>query len=249
MSIKRILISQPAPAGGKSPYYDIAAKHKAEVTFHSFFSIESVSSREFRNQKINILDHSAIVFTSRKAMEHFFSLIEEMRITMPESMKYFCVNEQVANYLQKWIVYRKRKVFFPQVGGQQQLVELIQKHNKENYFIPVSEDHTSELPDMLSQRKVKFTLGVMYRTVPNGFPEGERPENYDLIIFFSPAGLTSLKTTFPDFEQGKIKFGAFGTITSQFLEEEGYKLDIVAPREGVPSMATALELYLEGKKK
>lgn len=136
MSIKTILISQPRPESGKSPYYDIAARYGAEATFRAFIEVESVTPREFRNQKVNILDHTAIVFTSRKAMEHFFQLSEELRVTIPEDMKYFCINEQVANYLQKFIVYRKRKVFYPEAGGQAELVAIMQKHSKELYFLP-----------------------------------------------------------------------------------------------------------------
>ena len=195
MSIKTILISQPRPESGKSPYYDIAARYGAEATFRAFIEVESVTPREFRNQKVNILDHTAIVFTSRKAMEHFFQLSEELRVTIPEDMKYFCINEQVANYLQKFIVYRKRKVFYPEAGGQAELVAIMQKHSKELYFLPMAEDHKNDLIDLLTSKKLQFTKAIMYRTVSKKFTAAEKKEKYDMIIFFSPAGVASLRTT------------------------------------------------------
>ena len=176
MSIKTILISQPRPESGKSPYYDIAARYGAEATFRAFIEVESVTPREFRNQKVNILDHTAIVFTSRKAMEHFFQLSEELRVTIPEDMKYFCINEQVANYLQKFIVYRKRKVFYPEAGGQPELVAIMQKHSKEVYFLPMAEDHKNDLIDLLTEKKLQFAKAVMYRTVSTKFTAAEKNE-------------------------------------------------------------------------
>lgn len=246
MSIKRILISQPKPETGKSPYYDVAAKYGAEVTFRSFISVEQVSQREFRDQKINILDHTAIIFTTRKAMEHFFGLAQEMRITMPEDMKYFCISEQIANYLQKFIVYRKRKVFYPSVGNNQEaLIALIYKHNKEKYFIPAPEEHKRDMQDLLSVKKIQHTTGIMFRTVPCILSEEERQEQYDMYIFFTPIGVTALKENYPDFEQGDIKIGAFGKGTAAAVEAQGYRLDLSAPTAQFTSMVQALEHYLE----
>lgn len=246
MSIKKILISQPKPESGKSPYYDVAAKYGAEVTFRSFFTIEQVSQREFRDQKINILDHTAVIFTTRKAMEHFFGLCAEMRITIPEDMKYFCLSEQVANYLQKFTVYRKRKVFFPAVGNNQEaLIALIYKHSKEKYFIPAPQEHKRDMQDMLSAKKIQHTTGIMFRTVPTELSEEERAEKFDLYVFFTPVGVAALGKNYPDFEQGDIRIAAFGSATAKAVEDSGYRLDLSAPSPEFTSMALALEDYLE----
>lgn len=246
MSIKKILISQPKPETGKSPYYDVAAKHGAEVTFRSFISVEQLSQREFRDQRINILDYTAVIFTTRKAMEHFFGLAQEMRITIPEDMKYFCISEQVAHYLQKFTVYRKRKVFFPTVGSNQEaLIALIYKHNKEKYFIPSPEEHKTDMQDMLSAKKIQHKTGIMFRTVPAALTEEERNEKFDMYIFFTPIGVSALKHNYPDFEQGDIKIAAFGTATARAVEAQGYRLDLSAPTAQFSSMALALDDYLE----
>lgn len=249
MSVKKILISQPQPESGKSPYFDIAGKYDASVTFRPFIKVESVTTREFRNQKVNILEHTAVVFTSRKAMEHFFQLCEELRLTMPEDMKYFCINEQVANYLQKFIVYRKRKVFFPSTGGTvPALATLIHKHNKERYFLPMAQEHKNDLLDLLTAKKIQYSMAVMYRTVSDTFTEEEKQERYDMMLFFSPVGVASLLQNFPDFQQGDIKIGAFGPSTAQAVEEAGLRLDLSAPTPEAPSMATALDIFLSKQK-
>lgn len=248
MSIKKILISQPKPESGKSPYYDVAAKYEAEVTFRPFFRIETVTAREFRNQKINILEHTAIILNSRKAMENFFKLCEDLRITMSDTMKYFCLNEQVALYLQKFITYRKRKVFFPETGGKHKLSEIIIKHNKEHFLMPVSEDQSNDFANILSEKKVKITQAVMYRTVSNEFSKNDNISNYDIVVLFSPAGIKAIKDNYPNFEQEKIIFGAFGPKTTKAIEEEGWKLEIAAPSEECPSMVLALDKYLKENK-
>ena len=176
MSIKKILITQPKPESGKSPYYDIASRYGAVATFRAFIEVESVTTREFRNQRVNILDHTAIVFTSRKAMEHFFGLSEELRVSIPDDMKYFCINDHVANYLQKFVVYRKRKVFFPEQGGQAELVNLMSKHNKETFFLPMAEDHKNDLIEQLTAKKLLFSHAVMYRTISAEFSVAEKKE-------------------------------------------------------------------------
>ncbi|WP_329903184.1 uroporphyrinogen-III synthase [Porphyromonas pogonae] len=243
MSVKKILVSQPKPESGKSPYYDIAEKNHAIVEFRPFIKVESLSAREFRNQKVNILDHTAIIFTGKKAIDHFFELTEQLRIVMPETMKYFCVSEQVAVYLQKYIVYRKRKVFFGQTGQLPDLVTVIHKHNKENYFLPLAEEHKSDLIDMLRAKKIQFSTGIMYRTVSNDFDPEEKLD-FDMILFFSPAGVSALCKNFPDFQQGDIKLGAFGPSTSKAIEEAGLRLDLSAPTPEAPSMTMALDQYL-----
>ncbi len=243
MSIKKILISQPQPETGKSPYYDIASKHGAEATFRSFIAIEGLSTREFRDQKINILDHTAIIFTTRKAMEHFFQLSAELRVSMPDTMKYFCISEQIANYLQKFIVYRKRKVFYPTTGNLEGLIALIYKHSKEKYFIPAPEEHKTDIQDMLTAKKIAHSTGIMFRTVARAFTDEEKQEPFDMYIFFTPIGVASLQSNFPDFVQGDIKIGAYGPATAKAIEEAGLRLDL-APSPEAPSMAQALDLYL-----
>lgn len=246
MSIKKILISQPKPETGKSPYYDVAARYDAEVTFRSFISVEQLSQREFRDQRINILDYTAVIFTTRKAMEHYFGLAQEMRITIPEDMKYFCLNEQIANYLQKFTVYRKRKVFFPTVGNNQEaLVALIYKHSKEKYLIPAPEEHKRDLQTMLEAKKIQHTTAIMFRTVSAVLTPEELAEKFDMYIFFTPIGVKALRSNYPDFEQGDIRIGAFGAGTAKTVEDLDLRLDLSAPTAQFTSMALALEDYLE----
>lgn len=247
MGIKRILISQPQPEAGKSPYQDIATRHDVEVIFRSFITIEGLSTREFRDQRINILDHTAVVFTTRKAMEHFFQLSSELRLTIPETMKYFCISEQIANYLQKFIVYRKRKVFYPTTGNLEGLVALVYKHSKEKYFIPAPEEHKTDLQEMMSAKKIVHSTGIMFRTVPQVFTQEQKDESFDMLILFTPIGVSSLKKNYPDFVQGEIKIGAFGASTARALEEAGLRLDF-APSAESPSMVQALDDYLTKNK-
>lgn len=242
--MKKILISQPQPESGKSPYYDVAKQYGIEVTFRPFIQVESVTTREFRDQKINILDHTAVIFTTRKAMEHFFQLSSELRVAIPEEMKYFCLSEQVANYLQKFIVYRKRKVFFPTNATNDALVALIHKHNKEKYFLPLPEEHKNDLIDLILTKKISLSKGIMFRTVPSIFTEEERAEKYDMMIFFSPIGVASLQENYPHIKQTEVKLAAFGPQTAKAIEDAGFRLDLAAPSPEAPSMVTALEQYL-----
>ncbi|MDO4707702.1 MAG: uroporphyrinogen-III synthase [Porphyromonadaceae bacterium] len=242
--MKKILISQPQPESGKSPYYEVAKRYGIEITFRPFIQVESVTTREFRDQKINILEHSAIIFTTRKAMEHFFHLLGELRLSIPEEMKYFCLSEQVANYLQKFITYRKRKVFYPTNSTNEALVALIHKHNKEKYFLPLPEEHRNDLIDLILTKKISLNKGIMFRTVPSTFSEEERAEQYDMMIFFSPVGVASLQENYPHIRQTKVKLAAFGPQTARAIEEAGFRLDLAAPTPEAPSMVTALEQYL-----
>lgn len=247
VKIKKVLVSQPAPISGKSPYHDIANKHGFELVFRPFIKVESVTAREFRNQKVNILEHTAIIFTARTAIDHFFALCEELRVAIPESMKYFCVSEQVAVYLQKYIVYRKRKVFYPNENGPlEDLVRIIAKHNKEIYFLPLAEEHKDDLIQLLTQKKINFQRAIMYRTVSNDFTP-EETFDYDLLIFFSPAGINSLLKNFPNIDQDKHYFAAFGPSTAQAVLNAGLRLDISAPSEEFPSMAMALDNFMSKK--
>ena len=244
LNIKKLLVSQPKPASEKSPYFDIAEKYGVEIDFRPFIKVEPLSSKEFRQQKISILDHTAVVFTARTAIDHFFHLCEELRVAIPETMKYFCMTEAIAVYLQKYIVYRKRKIFFGQTGKLDDLVTVIGKHAKEKYLVPVSDVHKDDLLTMLEAKKISFTKAVMYRTVSNDFSKDEKFD-YDMLVFFSPSGISSLLKNFPNFKQEDIKIGCFGPTTAKAVKEAGLRLDVEAPTPEAPSMTAALELYLK----
>lgn len=237
-------MSQPKPASEKSPYYDIAEKYGVKIDFRPFIKVESLSAKEFRLQKVSILDHTAVIFTSRHAIDHFFGLCTEMRIPIPETMKYFCVTEAVALYIQKYIQYRKRKIFFGNTGKIEDLVPSIVKHNSEKYFVPMSDVHTDEIKNLLDKNKITHTEAVMYRTVSNDFQEGEAFD-YDMLLFFSPAGVSSLKKNFPNFDQKEIKIGTFGSTTAQAVRDAGLRLDLEAPTVQAPSMTAALEMFIK----
>lgn len=244
LSIKKLLVSQPKPASEKSPYFDIAEKYGVEIDFRPFIKVEPLSSKEFRQQKISILDYTAVVFTARTAIDHFFHLCEELRVTIPETMKYFCMTEAIAVYLQKYIVYRKRKIFYGQNGKLDDLVTVIAKHPKEKYLVPVSDVHKDDLLSMLEAKKINFSKAVMYRTVSNDFGADEKFD-YDMLVFFSPAGITSLMKNFPNFKQENIRIGCFGPTTAKAVKEAGLRLDVEAPTPEAPSMTAALEMYLK----
>lgn len=241
--VKKILVSQPKPTSDKSPYYEIAENHHVEITFRPFIKVERLPLKEFRQQRIQVLDFSAIVFTARTAVDNFFSLCEELRITMPESMKYFCNSETIALYLQKYIVYRKRKIFFSQTGKIEGLSTAFTKHNKEKFLLPVSEQHNDDVAIFMEKKKLDYTKSIMYRTVSNDFEDGEKLD-YDMLIFFSPSGVSSLIKNFPDFEQNKMAIGCFGKATADNLKELGIKVDCEAPAPGIPSMTAALDQFL-----
>jgi len=244
LSIKKVLVSQPKPATEKSPYFDIAERYGVEIDFRPFIKVEPLSSKEFRQQKVSILDHSAVIFTARTAIDHFFRLCEELRIAVPENMKYFCMTEAIAVYLQKYIVYRKRKIFFGQTGKIEDLITVIAKHSKEKYLVPLSDVHKDDLLSVLATKKIDFTEAVMYRTVSNDFAEDETFD-YDMLVFFSPSGIMSLLKNFPDFKQDDVKIGCFGPTTAKAVRDAGLRLDIEAPSPEAPSMTAALELYLK----
>lgn len=239
----KILISQPQPTTAKSPYFDLRDKYGVEVVFRPFIKVVSLSAKEFRQQKVSILDHTAIVFTSRHAVDHFFALSKELRITIPDDMKYFCITDQVANYIQKYVQYRKRKVFYGETGKVDGMMPSILKHKTEKYFIPVSDVHTGELKSLLDSNGIFHSEAVMYRTVSNDFEPSEM-DGFDMMVFFSPAGVDSLKKNIPDFVQGNILIGCFGDVTAKAVVDAGLRLDIKAPAPGVTSMAAAIDNYL-----
>lgn len=248
MKIKKVLVSQPKPASEKSPYYDIAEKYGVKIDFRPFIKVESLSAKEFRQQKISILDHTAVIFTSRHAIDHFFNLCTELRVAIPETMKYFCVTEAVALYIQKYVQYRKRKIFFGATGKIEDLVPSIVKHKTEKYLVPMSDVHNDDVKTLLDKNGIQHTEVVMYRTVSNDFTPDEEFD-YDMLVFFSPAGVTSLKKNFPDFDQKEIKIGTFGSTTAQAVRDAGLRLDLEAPTVQVPSMTAALDMFIKENNK
>ena len=243
--IKKILVSQPKPTSEKSPYYDIANRFGVELVFRPFIKVEGMSAREFRTQKVSILDYTAIVFTSRHAIDHFFTLAKELRVTIPEEMKYFCVTETIALYIQKYVQYRKRKVFFGTTGRVDDLLPTMIKHKSEKYLVPMSDVHNDSLTRLLDSKKLQHKEVVMYKTVSNDFTEEEvKTFDYDMLVFFSPSGIESLTKNFPDFNQGDIAIATFGPATAKAVREAGLRLDLEAPTEKYPSTTGALQHYL-----
>ena len=242
--IKKILVSQPRPTSEKSPYFDIADKMNVEIVFRPFIKVVGITPKEFRQQKISILDHTAVIFTSRHAIDNFFSLCNQMRISIPEDMKYFCITEAVALYIQKYVQYRKRKIFFGSTGKIDDILPLILKHKNEKYFIPQSDVHNTDFSDLLDSKKIFHTDGVMYKTVSNDFTADE-PFDYDMLIFFSPSGIQALLKNFPDFNQDNVAIGCLGAATAKAVTDAGLRLDIQAPSAKAPSMTAALDLFLQ----
>ncbi len=243
--IKKILVSQPKPTSEKSPYYEIAERFGVELVFRPFIKVEGISAREFRAQKVSILDHTAVVFTSRHAIDHFFTLAKELRVTIPEDMKYFCVTETIALYIQKYVQYRKRKVFFGTTGRIDDLIPTMLKHKSEKYLVPMSDVHGDSLKELLDSKKLNHTECIMYRTVSNDFTDEEvKTFDYDMLIFFSPSGIESLTKNFPNFEQDKIAIGTFGPATAKAVRDAGLRLDLEAPSAKYPSMTGALQHFL-----
>ena len=243
--IKKILVSQPKPTSEKSPYFDIANKFGVELVFRPFIKVESITSKEFRAQKVSILDYTAVVFTSRHAIDHFFQMAKEMRVNIPEDMKYFCVTETIALYIQKYVQYRKRKVFFGGTGKIDDLIPAMVKHKTERFLVPMSDVHNDSLSNLLDSKKLNHKECVMYKTVSNDFtPEEVKAFDYDMLIFFSPSGIESLTKNFPDFKQDKIAIATFGPTTAKAAKDAGLRLDIEAPSEKYPSMTSALQHFL-----
>ena len=241
--IKSILVTQAAPTDAKSPYFDIEKKYNIKVDFRSFIEVKGVAYKEFRKQKINILEHTAIIFTSRNAIDHFFRICKEAKIETPSDMKYFCITEQTANYLQKYIVIRKRKVFTGTKTALD-LLEVIKKHKSENFLFPCSNKRQKDLPDYMGTNDFKITEAVMYETVSSDLSDLENVF-YDVLAFYSPSGITSLLENFPEFKQNNTRIAAFGPTTAQAVTDANLILDIQAPMPNAPSMTGALEQYIK----
>ncbi len=244
MKIKKILVSQPQPSTEKSPYFDISEKYNIKIDFRPFIKVEPIMAKEFRTQRISILDHTAIIFNARHGIDHFFRLCEELRVTIPETMKYFCVSESVALYLQRYIHYRKRKVFYGANGKLAELVVIMNKHADEKYLLITSDVQNEDTMSTLEKSKISYNKAVMYKTVSNDFGPNEE-FNYDMLLFFSPVGIGSLLKNFPNFVQGDIQIGCFGATTAQAVKDAGLRLDLEAPVPGVPSMTMALDNFLK----
>ena len=236
-------MSQPKPTTPKSPYADLAEKNNLKIDFRPFIQVEGVLAKEFRKQRINILDHSAVIFTSRTAIDHFFRIAEEFRVSVPDTMKYFCISEATAYYLQKYIVYRKRKIFHS-TGRFTDLVDVLKKHKDEKFLVPLSDIHKQEIPSLLNKNKINYTKAILYRTVSSDLSD-LKDVNYDVLVFFSPSGIKSLFQNFPDFKQNDIKIASFGPATAKAVKEAGLRLDIQAPMPQAPSMAMALEQFIK----
>lgn len=248
MKIKNVLVSQPKPVEvEKSPYSQLAQQHKLNLDFQKFIKIEGVSSKDFRQSKVRIQDHTAVILASRNAVDHFFRMCESMRVEVPDTMKYFCTSESTAFYLQKYVQYRKRKIFY---GNQSipELVEIIKKHSDEKFIIPTSDGSKKPIMTLLDKEKVKYTSAIVYKTLPSDLSKLD-VKKYDLLIFFSPSGITSLFDNFPDFEQGDMLIAGFGPATKRAIKAKKLRLDIEAPTKTAPSMTMAIDQYLEKAKK
>lgn len=243
MKVKSILVTQPKPETEKSPYFDLAKKWNIKVDFREFIHVEGIPASEFRKDRVNIADYTAVIFTSRNAVDHFFRICNELRYTVPDTMKYFCVSESTAFYIQKYIVYRKRKIFHGKATIND-LIELIKKHKKEKFLLPCTDIHKQEVPDVLDQNKIDYTKAVLYKTVCSDLSDLANV-NYDMLVFFSPSGITSLYKNFPEFKQNNTRIAAFGPTTIQAVLEAGLNLDVKAPVPEAPSMTMAIEQYLK----
>lgn len=247
MSVKTILISQPEPESEKSPYFDLAQKYKLKIDFRPFITIEEITPREFRKQKVELRRHTAIIFTSKTAVDHFFRIAEDTRYRVPETTKYFCMSEAIAYYLQKYVVYRKRKIFF----GKQtinDLVTVLKRHKQEQFLLPCSTILRQHIPDTLEQNNIPFSKAVLYRTVASDLSDLSDIK-YDLLVFFSPSGIESLLKNFPHFEQNTTKIAAFGPTTANAVKKYNLRLDIHAPQPQAPSMSMAIEQFIKEAKR
>jgi len=243
LRIKKILVSQPEPDNEKSPYRELALKNNVKIDFRPFSHVEGLSAKDFRQSRIDILEHTAIIFSSKTAIDHFFRICEELRITVSDTMKYFCTSESVAFYLQKYIVYRKRKIFY----GKSSLIDIedvLIKNKDEKYLIPLSDNHKPEIPLLLERLKLKFTKAILYRNVCSDLSDLANID-YDILVFYSPTGIKSLFQNFPNFIQNEIKIASFGDATARAVKEAGLRLDIQAPIPQAPSMTMALDIFIK----
>ncbi|MGW8122467.1 uroporphyrinogen-III synthase [Roseivirga echinicomitans] len=241
--VKSILVSQPKPSDDKSPYYVLGSKYNTKIDFRPFIQVDPINVKDFRKQKVDILKHTAVIFTSRNAVDHFFRLCRELKVEVAADMKYFCISEQTANYLQKYIVVRKRKIF---TGSRtaQDLIEILKKHKNEKYIFPCSNIRKEDIPVFLEDNKYHFTEAIIYETVASDLSDLD-DVLYDIIAFYSPSGINSLFVNFPEFKQNDTRIAVFGPTTAQAARDAGLIIDIEAPLPNAPSMTGALELYIK----
>ena len=243
MSIKSILVSQPEPKTDKNPFSDLADRFNLQVDYRSFIHVEGVDPQDFRQQRLNLANYTAVIFTSRMAIDHYFRIAKETRFTVPDDMKYFCVSEAVAYYLQNYVVYRKRKIFF---GKQtfQDLMQLVVKHKAEKYIVPCSDIQRKNIPEQLEKNNVEYQNAILYKTVCSDLSDLEEVK-YDMLVFYSPSGIQSLIKNFPGFKQNGTKIAAFGPTTAMAAKQAGLRIDIQAPTPGLPSMTMAIENFIK----
>lgn len=246
MKIKSILVSQPAP-NESSPYLEMAKKEKIKIDFRPFIHVEGVDAKELRTQKIDLSQFTGIIFTSKNAVDHYFRLAEEMRFAVPDSMRYICQSEAIANYLQKHIVYRKRKISFGEKTFSD-LLPLFKKFPSEKYLLPASDFLSPDVQKVLETAPIDWTRATMYKTVCSDLTDVSI-KDYDMLVFFSPQGVRSLGINFPDFKQENTKIGVFGATTEQAAKDEGLRVDVMAPSKESPSMTMAIEKYLRNMEK
>jgi uroporphyrinogen-III synthase len=247
LKVKSILVTQPKPETDKSPYADLQKKYNLKIDFRSFIHVEGVPAQEFRQQRVNIAEHNAVILTSRNAVDHFFRICQEMRITVPDTLKYFCISESTAFYLQKYVQYRKRRIFHGKATINE-LIDIIRKHKEDKFLYPCTDVHKEDIPEILDKHKIQYSKAVIYRTVCSDLSD-LADVFYDVLVFFSPSGITSLYKNFPKFKQNKTRIAAFGPSTAKAVEEAGLRLDIHAPKPGTPSMTMALEEYIKAANK
>ncbi len=243
MALKTILVSQPKPEGKKSPYFDLAKKYNLQIDFRSFIQVEGIKAQEFRKQKIDLKNHTAVILTSKTAVDHYFRISQEMRFQVPDAMKYFCISEAVAYYLQKYVAYRKRKIFF----GKQTIVDLVdvlKKHRNNQFLLPCTDILRDTIPSTLEANDFSFTKAVIYRTVASDLSDLENVY-YDMLVFYSPGGIESLLKNFPNFKQNKTIIAAFGPTTANAIVKNKLRLDLHAPQPNAPSMTGAIENYVK----
>ena len=248
IKIKKILVSQQKPESDKSPYFELADSTNVKIDFRPFIQVEGVSVKEFRQTRIDILEHTGVIFTSKHAIDNYFRMAEDLRLSVPDSMKYFCLSESTAYYLQKYIVYRKRKIFFSATGRFPDLMDSIKKHKEEKFLVPVSDTHKEEIPETLEKNSISYTKAVLYKTVSSDLSDLAEV-NYDVLVFYSPSGIKSLFQNFPDFQQKETKIASWGTKTAKAVEEAGLRIDIQAPAPNAPSMTMALEHFIKNHNK
>ena len=243
--VKTVLISQPKPATEKSPYFDLADKHKLKIDFRSFIHVEGVDGQTFRQNRIDLTEPPCVIFTSRNAVDHYFRMAGELRYEVPDATKYFCISESTAHYLQKYIVYRKRKIFHGQLRFAE-LMDSIKKHKKEKFLLPCADILKPSIPETLDEAGIDYSKAVMYNTVCSDLSDLSDVK-YDMLVFFSPSGIESLYKNFPDFEQGETRIAVFGPTTRKAAEEKNLRIDVGAPNPKAPSMSMAIENHILGK--